>query len=138
MLLLIVLSLTALHDDEHHSGRSYIRFVNCWVIFCIVIVVANLIIVWKTQRNKLRIGHILLFFMPALFGIILITTVCLICCIRRCRCNSSYAKLSEELHTTIPLVIPTTYATTTATSSESAKEPYNSATAIQIGDTNRK
>ena len=43
-----------------------------------------------------------------------------------------------------PLVIPTTYATTTtttattATSSEPTKEPYNSATAIQVGDTNSK
>ena len=77
--------------------------------------------------------------MPALFSIIiiLITMICLICCIRRRRRNSSYAKLSDELHTTTALVSPTTYATTiatTATSSEPAKEPYNSAAVIQVGD----
>ena len=77
--------------------------------------------------------------MPALFGIILITMVCLNCCIRQRRRNSSYAKLSDELHTTTDLVSPTIYATTTttATSSEPAKEPYNSATAVQVGDSNQ-
>ena len=68
--------------------------------------------------------------MPALFGIILITTVCLICCIRQCRRNSSY---SNEPHTMTPLVSPTTYAsaatTITATAAISS-EPVNSATAI--------
>ena len=97
-----------------------------------------IVVLHYAKRNKIESGYVLLYFMPALFGIILITTVCF-CCIWRRRRNSSYVKLNDELYTTTHLVSPTATTTTTtaAVSSEPAKEPYNSATAVQVGDPNQ-
>ena len=133
------------HNDEYdyhqHYGssrRRYVCFVICWIIFFIIIVVVNLGVSLKVAKsNKDDSGaNVLIFFVPALFGIILITVVCLICCVRQHRRNSSYAKLSDDGATDGGLVSPTDYATTAtaATSSVPAKDPYNSATVIQAGD----
>ena len=85
--------------------------------------------------------YILTFLLPALFGIILITTICVICCICKRRRNSSYATLDDDAASAAALTTGTTYVTTTTTApaplSQPVKDvgppPYSTATAPQAG-----
>ena len=85
--------------------------------------------------------YILAFLLPALFGIILITTVCAICCIYKRRRNSSYARLGDDAASAAALTTGTTYVTTTTTTpapppqpvKDVGPPPYSTATAPQGG-----
>ena len=86
--------------------------------------------------------YILAFLVPALFGITVVTVICVVCCIRHSRRNSSYAKLDDDAATAAAVTntsfVTTTTATTVAPPSEQPKNgppPYSSATVPQGGYT---
>ena len=84
--------------------------------------------------------YMLAFLLPALIGILLVTAICVVCCIRQRTHNHSYGRLRDDAATAAAVTTTSTFVTTTPTapSSEPAKDlppPYTPAMAPQAGYT---
>jgi len=79
--------------------------------------------------------YLLAFFVPALFGIVVITIIFGICCIRQRKRNASYGRLGDDAATATAVTTTTFVTTTTATPPSAPPKdqppPYSTATAPQ-------